>query len=320
MSPGIELHAVATQQRCCTSGSGARGPILSAALSAAAPIARILASEDNPDIQRIYRRLLPDHGFELISVPGGDGALTFELALRTAPQLVISDINKPTMNGHALVAALRAHPRTAHIPVLMVTAMDFGAEPQQPAPTPANDYIVKPFPFEDLLYRIVAMIDLGDLAHGELVARAVGLPCYAPRHPITGLPCLHEMATELPIRSARPGWAALEVSLANTGELMRAYGRSGLEGIAGRLGANTRRLAGPGLFVGHTGFDLALTIIGPADLVEQAEWRIHEHAVGLARPRVSQPDAPAPQVALRHADESDGLHLSLLALRRALRR
>jgi CheY-like chemotaxis protein len=292
---------------------------LPATLSAV-PIARILVSEDNPDIQRIYRRLLPDHGFELISVPGGDGALTFDLALRTAPQLVITDINKPTMNGHALAAALRADPRTARIPVLMVTAMDLCAEPQQAAPRPADDYIVKPFPFEDLLYRIVAMIDLGDHAHDELVARAVGLPCYARHHPITGLPCLHEMATELPIRSARPGWAALEVSLANIGELMRAYSRPALEGIAGRLGASTRRLAGPGLFVGHTGFDLALTIIGPADLVEQAEWRVHEHAASLARLRASQPDGPSPQITLRHADESDGLRLSLLALRRALRR
>jgi CheY-like chemotaxis protein len=283
------------------------------------PIARILVSEDNPDIQRIYRRLLPDLGLELISVPDGDGALTFELALRTCPHLVITDINKPTMSGHALLTALHADPRTAHIPVLMVTAMDLRAEQQRMGLTPTDDYIVKPFPCEDLLYRIVAMLGLDEQAHSELVARALDLPCYAHHHPISGALCLHDMAVELPRRSARPGWAALEVSLANADELMRAYGRPAVEGIVSQLGEHIRRLAGSDLCVGHTGFDLALTILGPAATVDEAAWRIDTYATGLARPRASQPNTPTPQLALRRADDSAGLCLSPLALRRALR-
>ncbi|NTW03246.1 MAG: response regulator, partial [Oscillochloris sp.] len=72
------------------------GPTLSAIWGTSQPLARILVSEDNPDILYIYSSLLPDYGFELICVPNGDGALTFELAQRTIPQLVITDINKPT--------------------------------------------------------------------------------------------------------------------------------------------------------------------------------------------------------------------------------
>jgi hypothetical protein len=201
----------------------------------------------------------------------------------------------------------------------MVTAMDLVSELRPSALTPADDYIVKPFPFEDLIYRIVAMIGLDRSARSELVERALDLPCYARHHPITGALCLHELAVELPIRSARPGWAALEVSLANTSELIRAYGRPAVEGIASQLSEGIRRIAGPKLLVGHTSLDLAMTILGPASMINLVEQRLHEHSASLARPRASQPNALAPQIALRRADDSAGLCLSLLELRDAMR-
>ncbi|NNJ10004.1 response regulator [Chloroflexales bacterium ZM16-3] len=299
------------------SGSDVRGPVLAAVCAAPAPVARILISEDNPGIQRIYSRLLPDHGFELICVPNGDGALTLDLAQSMSPQLLITDINKPTMDGHALASALRADPRTARIPLLMVTAMDQRGSARQPGLLPTDDYIVKPFPFDDLLYRITTMIDMDGYAHDDLVERALDLPCYDPHHPITGLPSLHQVASALPTRSARPGWAALEVSFANHAELIGAYGRAMVDGLAGQVGATLRRIAGPDLLVGHTGFDLGLLILGPADRLASAEPLLIERLARLSHARLSL--TPAIQLSLRHADDRAGLCLSLPELRAALR-
>jgi CheY-like chemotaxis protein len=283
------------------------------------PIARILISEDNPGIQHIYSRLLPDHGFELACVPKGDGALTFDIARRTSPQLLITDINKPTISGHALRSALHADPRTAHIPVLMVTAMDRRDDAHYSGLAPADDYIVKPFPFEDLLYRITTMLDLSTPAHDALVMRAIDLPCYGPHHPITGLLCLHEVASVLPARTARAGWAALEIAFANHAELAGAYGRAMVDGLAGQLGAAIRRIAGADLLVGHTGFDLGVVILGHADRLAAIEPLLAGHLVGLVRSRAARPGAPDVRLALRRADGLSGLCLSLPELRAALR-
>jgi CheY-like chemotaxis protein len=316
MSPGTHHQAVVTL--LCTSDSDVRGPASATVCSGPSPIARILVSEDNPGIQRIYSGLLPNHGFELIYVPNGDGSLTIELAKCARPQLVITDINKPTMDGHALVASLHAEPSTAHIPVLMVTAMDEQGEPRRAGRPSSDDYIVKPFPFEDLLYRITTMIDWVGSARDDLVGRAVGLPCYDHHHPATGLPCLHQVAAGLPARSAHPGWAAIEVSFANHRELIGAYGRPMVDGFAGRLGGAVRRAVGPGLLAGHTGFDLGVIILGPVAQVAAAEALLLERLASLTRPRTIFADAPVVQLALHRANDRAGFGLSLPALRAAL--
>jgi len=298
-------------------GSDVSGPDLGL-WSAPAPIARILISEDNPGIQRIYSRLLPEHGFELIYVPDGDGAQTLAMAGCYRPQLLITDINKPTMDGRTLTAALHADPCTAHIPVLMVTAMDQRDDAQYPGLAPTDDYIVKPFPFEDLLYRIVTMIDLGRADHDELVRRALDLPCYSPSHPVTGLPSLHRVASALPTHSVRAGWAALDVSFANYGELVGAYGRTLVDGLACQVAVAIRRAVdGDDLMVGHTGLDLAMLIFGPAGRLASLEPLLARRFDALSR--AARPGAPAARLALRRADDRAGHCLSLPELRAALR-
>lgn len=318
MAPGLQLHTASTQQIVCASHPGARGPSSPATCCEAAPIARILVSEDNPGIQRLYSRLLPRHGFELICVPSGDGRQTIEFARRFAPQLVITDVNKPTLDGHALVAALRDDQRTARIPALMVTAMDQRGEWRQAGRAPADDYIVKPFLFEDLLYRISTLLAWPDEARDELSRRAAGLPCYDYYHPATGLPCLHSLAAALPAHTARRGWAAAEIAFANHRALIEAYGRPLVDGFAGQLGSAIRKAAGAELLVGHSGFDLRVAIVGPAGQVSLALSRLAARLDSLTRPRTILGDAPAPRLAMRHADDSAGYGLGLPALLAAL--
>lgn len=283
------------------------------------PLARVLVSDDDPDIRQIYASLLAEHGFEYLGAPAGDGPATLELARRARPHLLITDVNKPGLDGHALRRALRADPRTAHIPVLTISAMDPWSDPRRAA-APLDDYFVKPFAFESLLYRIVSLLPLNPASHDRLVERARRLPCFEHFHPVTGLPCLHTLDGRLPALTAAPGWAALSVELAGFPALVRARGRFGAEGLLARLGGVMRAAAGPGAFVAHTGFDPRIAVVGPAAAVAAAERRAADGFEAVRR-RAAQdaPLLPPPRLHLRRADAAAGLGIRLPELRAALR-
>jgi CheY-like chemotaxis protein len=284
------------------------------------PLARVLVSDDDPDIRQLYASLLGEHGFEYIGAPAGDGSATLELARQARPHLLITDVNKPGLDGHSLRAAMRADSRTAHIPVLMVTAMEPWSEGRRAAESPLDDYFLKPFAFETLLYRVVAMLALDAAGHDRLVERARRLPCFEHFHPVTGLPCLHTLAGALPALTAQPGWAAVSVTLAGFPGLVRRFGRHGAEGLLARLGGIARLVAGDGLMVAHPGFDPQIAVVGPAERVVLAAARIVERFMAVRqREALLRPQFPAPRLHLRYANHGAGLGLGLPALRAALR-
>lgn len=281
------------------------------------PLARILVSDDDRDIRQIYAALLVQHGFEYLGAPAGDGPTTLELARRSHPHLVITDVNKPGLDGHALRLALRTDPRTAQIPVLTVSAM----EPWSRRHTaPLDDYFLKPFAFETLLYRIVSLLPLNPADHDRLVERARRLPCFEHFHPVTGLPCLHTLDGRLPALTAAPGWAALSVELAGFPALVRARGRPAAEALLARLGGVMRATAEPGVFIAHVGFDPRIAAVGPARAVAETARRAAEGFEAVRRHAVQNPPAlPPPRLHLRHADDHAGLTINLPTLRAALR-
>jgi CheY-like chemotaxis protein len=283
------------------------------------PLARVLVSDDDPDIRQLYAALLLGHGFEYLGAPAGDGVATLELARRSRPHLLITDVNKPGLDGRRLRAALRADSRTAHIPVLTVSAMEPWSEPRPAAPSPLDDYLLKPFAFEALLYRIVALLPLDAAGHDRLVERARRLPCFEHFHPVTGLPCLHTLAAALPGLTAAPGWAAISVTLAGFPGLVRRLGRGGAEGLLARLGG-IARAAGAGLMVAHPGFDPQIALVGPADRLARAAAAVVERFMAVRRREAQlHPQQPPPRLYLRYADDGAGLALQLPALRAALR-
>jgi CheY-like chemotaxis protein len=228
-------------------------------------------------------------------------------------------VNKPGLDGRRLRAALRADSRTAHIPVLTVSAMEPWSEPRPAAPSPLDDYLLKPFAFEALLYRIVALLPLDAAGHDRLVERARRLPCFEHFHPVTGLPCLHTLAAALPGLTAAPGWAAISVTLAGFPGLVRRLGRGGAEGLLARLGG-IARAAAAGLMVAHPGFDPQIALVGPGDQLAQAAATIVERFRAVRRREAwLHPHLPAPRLHLRYADERAGRGLELPALRAALR-
>jgi PAS domain S-box-containing protein len=124
---------------------------------AAAP-GRVIVADDNADMRDYLLRLLaPRYRVEV--VPDGQAAL--EAALADPPDLVVSDVMMPRLDGMALLARLRADPRTARVPVLLLSARAGQEAAVEGLAAGADDYLEKPFSARELLARVGAHVQLG---------------------------------------------------------------------------------------------------------------------------------------------------------------
>lgn len=268
-------------------------------------VARILVSEDDPSIQRIYASLLPPHGFELITVPGGDGPLTVALAQRFMPDLLITDVNKPGLDGPGICRALRADERTADLPLLMVTAMEEWVERRRGAM--ADDYMVKPFSFEGLIYRITTLLSLRRAARVQIARRVIMLPDDEVAHPVTGLLGPQALHRLLPALTARPGWAIAGLRIERFAGLVRAHGRPLADSLLLRLASIVQAEAGHSeLVIAHTGLDASLILAGPSSMLGELPERIVERFAVDALRRMRSADGPLPMLKLSRLDFTAG--------------
>jgi two-component system response regulator MprA len=114
---------------------------------------RILIVEDEPEITRVLKRGLSYKGFEVVVASDGGQALS---AVHTcAPDLVLLDVMLPDMDGYEVCRRLRTEGKGT-LPMLMLTAKDDISDKINGLDSGADDYITKPFVFEELLARIRA--------------------------------------------------------------------------------------------------------------------------------------------------------------------
>ncbi|MGW5398541.1 SpoIIE family protein phosphatase [Streptomyces sp. NPDC003952] len=126
-----------------------------------APASRLLVADDNPDMREYLVRLLHGAGYQVDAVADGQQALG---AIRAkAYDLVVSDVMMPHLDGLSLVTALRADPRTASVPVLLLSARAGQEASIEGLQAGADDYLVKPFAAAELLARVRANIELARL-------------------------------------------------------------------------------------------------------------------------------------------------------------
>lgn len=118
--------------------------------------ATVLVVEDDNAIRTNIARLLKLEGFAVTAAADGVQGLAHAKALR--PQLVISDVNMPGLDGFALVEALRADAALATTPVLMLTALDDRASMRKGMKAGADDYLAKPFTRLELLEAIDGLL------------------------------------------------------------------------------------------------------------------------------------------------------------------
>jgi DNA-binding response OmpR family regulator len=114
---------------------------------------RILVIEDEPQLARHVNAALLRHGhISSVETDGGEGLRT---ALARPPDLIVLDLNLPTLDGFQILAKLRAAQSTARI--LMLTARGEVGDKVKGLNAGADDYIAKPFAMDELVARVEAL-------------------------------------------------------------------------------------------------------------------------------------------------------------------
>jgi signal transduction histidine kinase/DNA-binding response OmpR family regulator/streptogramin lyase len=123
----------------------ASGPLAGGAL----PV--VLVVEDNEDLRRYVADYLSGFYQVLMAFDGRQG---LDMALTEVPDLIVSDVMMPELDGLELVSRLKRDERTSHIPVVLLTAKATYGSRLQGLRAGADDYLIKPFSLEELSLRI----------------------------------------------------------------------------------------------------------------------------------------------------------------------
>jgi signal transduction histidine kinase/CheY-like chemotaxis protein len=118
---------------------------------------RILLADDNADMRDYLRRLL-EQRYRVHAVADGDEALA--AALADPPDLVLADVMMPGRDGFELLRALRNHPRTNMVPVVLLSARAGEESRVEGLESGADDYLVKPFGARELVARVAAHLEI----------------------------------------------------------------------------------------------------------------------------------------------------------------
>jgi diguanylate cyclase (GGDEF)-like protein len=122
------------------------------AVPTSVPQWRVLIADDDAYIRQLLELALSEDGFEVLSA--ADGYELVQLAQERTPNLILVDLSMPRMDGYEAIRQMRNDTRTAHIPMLILTARSGVKDIVIGFETGADDYIAKPFDINELLARV----------------------------------------------------------------------------------------------------------------------------------------------------------------------
>jgi YesN/AraC family two-component response regulator len=111
----------------------------------------VLVVEDNSDLRKF---IIDSLGKEFRFLEGADGKQGMETAFEETPDLIISDVMMPEMDGITMTGKLKNDTRTSHIPIILLTAKTSDESKLSGLGTGADDYLTKPFNKNELLLKV----------------------------------------------------------------------------------------------------------------------------------------------------------------------
>ena len=121
------------------------------------PKGNILIVEDDPQTVKLIKFILEKEDYSTISAKDGEEGL--QMAREKKPDLIVLDLMLPGMDGYRVCEILKANPKTKEIPIIVLTALDTGADFEKALEKKADWYITKPFEPQHLLKRVSYLIE-----------------------------------------------------------------------------------------------------------------------------------------------------------------
>lgn len=255
----------------------------------------VLVVDDDVDIARFLEINLKLEGFDVIVAHDGREAL--DAVAEQLPDLILTDVMMPGVDGVELCRRLRADAATANIPIIMLTAKNLSADKVVGLTAGADDYMLKPFDTLELIARVRSTMR----RNAEM--RAVS--------PLTGLPGNTRIDLELSARlSSGEQFALCYLDIDNFKAFNDCYGFIRGDEVIMLLASSLKTVVGasddPRAFVGHVGGDDFVLLCSEGTAEE------------LARRTLEVFDAAVP--GLHHPDDVANGYLSVVDRQGSLRR
>lgn len=119
----------------------------------------VLVVDDDQDILDIVCFRMERSGFRVLRAANGHQA--YELATVHKPDVIVTDVLMPHMDGYELTRKLKSNPETSHIPVVVLTALTHEDDATRAFEAGAADFVRKPFSPLELLARVQAVLHRG---------------------------------------------------------------------------------------------------------------------------------------------------------------
>lgn len=205
------------------------------------PNARLLIVEDESDISNLLKMYFSNLGYEVDTAFKGAEAL--EKTRQIMPDLIILDIMLPDIDGYEVCQRLRAMGRTSQIPIIFLTQKDERSDRLQGLELGADDYVTKPFDFDELKLRV-----------NGAIRRAERESLTDPR---SGLPSGQLIEEQLRRVIQQTGWAYIEIRLEHFAPFRDVYGfvaaDDALRFTALQINETLDEVGGADDFVGNAG-------------------------------------------------------------------
>ena len=115
-------------------------------------MASILIVDDSPTMRNLVKRLLEAHGHDVSEA--GDGSSGLLSVVEKAPDLVVSDINMPQMDGFQMIGSVRSSKSKSELPIVVLTTETSNSSKEKLRDLGANAWVAKPFD-DDVFIKVI---------------------------------------------------------------------------------------------------------------------------------------------------------------------